>query len=193
MRILWNQAIRMDDGIDLRADVYLPEREARYPVILSCGPYGKGYAFQESNPAAGEALVTAHPEILEGSSNKYQAWEVVDPEKWVPEGYAIVRVDSRGAGASPGLLDPWSARETQDLYHCIEWAGIQSWSNGRVGLNGISYYAMNAWQVACLQPPHLAASVPKEPWRAARKVRMATASSTRPFSSRSVFRRFCTS
>jgi len=157
MRILWNEPIRMDDGIELRADVFLPEREARYPVILSCGPYGKGYAFQESNAPAWEALVSAHPEILEGSSNKYQAWEVVDPEKWVPEGYAVVRVDSRGAGASPGLLDPWSARETQDLYHCIEWAGTQSWSNGRVGLNGISYYAMNAWQVACLQPPHLAA------------------------------------
>ena len=157
MRILWNEAVRMDDGIVLRADVYLPEREARYPVILSCGPYGKGYAFQESNPAAWDKLTQAHPEILEGSSNRHQAWEVVDPEKWVPEGYAIVRVDSRGAGASPGLLDPWSARETQDLYHAIEWAGTQSWSNGKVGLNGISYYAMNAWQVACLQPPHLAA------------------------------------
>jgi predicted acyl esterase len=157
MRILWNEPIRMDDGIELRADAYLPEREGRYPVILSCGPYGKGYAFEESNPGAWAALVSAHPEILEGSSNKYQVWEVVDPEKWVPEGYAVVRVDSRGAGASPGTLDPWSARETQDLYHCIEWAGTQSWSNGRVGLNGISYYAMNAWQVACLQPPHLAA------------------------------------
>jgi uncharacterized protein len=157
MRILWNEAIRMDDGIELRADVYLPEREARYPVILSCGPYGKGYAFEESHPAAWEALVSAHPETLEGSSNRYQAWEVVDPEKWVPEGYAVVRVDSRGAGASPGLLDPWSPRETQDLYHCIEWAGTQSWSNGKVGMTGISYYAMNAWQVACLQPPHLAA------------------------------------
>jgi hypothetical protein len=157
MRILWNEAIRMDDGIELRADVYLPEREARYPVILSCGPYGKGYAFEESHPAAWEALVSAHPETLEGSSNRYQAWEVVDPEKWVPEGYAVVRVDSRGAGASPGLLDPWSPRETQDLYHCIEWAGTQSWSSGKVGMTGISYYAMNAWQVACLQPPHLAA------------------------------------
>jgi hypothetical protein len=157
MRILWNEAIPMDDGAELRADVYLPEREARYPVILSCGPYGKGYAFQESNPGAWEALVRAHPEILEGSSNRYQTWEVVDPEKWVPEGYAVVRVDSRGAGASPGTLDPWSPRETQDLYHCIEWAGTQSWSSGKVGLSGISYYAMNAWQVACLQPPHLTA------------------------------------
>ncbi|HEV8109690.1 MAG TPA: CocE/NonD family hydrolase, partial [Burkholderiales bacterium] len=104
MRVLWNAAIRIDDAIELRADVYLPEREARYPVILSCGPYGKGYAFQESNPAAWEALVEGHPEILEGSSNRYQVWEVVDPEKWVPEGYAVVRVDSRGAGASPGTL-----------------------------------------------------------------------------------------
>jgi uncharacterized protein len=157
MRILWNQPIRMDDGALLRADVYLPAREARYPVILSCGPYGKGYAFQESNAHAWERLAQAHPGILEGSSNKYQAWEVVDPERWVPEGYAVVRVDSRGAGCSPGMLDPWSPRETKDLHDCIEWAGVQPWSSGRVGLNGISYYAMNAWQVACLQPPHLAA------------------------------------
>jgi predicted acyl esterase len=157
MRTLWNQAIGMDDGAVLRADVYLPEREARHPVILSYGPYGKGHAFQESNTPAWERLVAAHPEILEGSSNQYQAWELVDPEKWVPEGYAVVRVDSRGAGCSPGILDPWSPRETKDLYECIEWAGVQSWSSGKVGLNGISYYAMNAWQVACLQPPHLAA------------------------------------
>ncbi len=34
---------------------------------------------------------------------------------------------------------------------------MQPWSNGKVGLNGISYYAMNQWQVAALQPPHLAA------------------------------------
>jgi predicted acyl esterase len=81
----------------------------------------------------------------------------VDPEKWVPHGYACVRVDSRGAGRSPGIIDHFSPRETQDLYHCIEWAGVQPWSSGKVGLNGISYYAMNQWHVATLQPPHLAA------------------------------------
>ncbi len=90
-------------------------------------------------------------------ATSYQNWEVVDPEKWVPDGYACVRVDSRGAGRSPGFIDPFSPRETQDFYHCIEWAGVQPWSNGKVGLNGISYYAMNQWQVASLQPPHLAA------------------------------------
>jgi predicted acyl esterase len=157
MRILWNEAIPMDDGVVLRADVYLPDAEGRYPVIMSYGPYGKGYAFQESNAPAWERLVQAHPHILERSSNRYQAWELADPELWVDDGYAIVRVDSRGAGMSPGVIDPWSPRETQDYYHCIEWAGTRPWSNGKVGLNGISYYAMNAWQVACLAPPHLAA------------------------------------
>ena len=74
------------------------------------------------------------------------------------DGYACVRVDSRGAGRSPGYIDHLvSPRETQDLYDCIEWAGAQPWCNGKVGLNGISYYAMNQWQVAALQPPHLAA------------------------------------
>jgi predicted acyl esterase len=157
MRIMWDAPIRMDDGIVLRADVFLPIEPGRYPVVMSHGPFVKGYAFQESNPAQWDYLVKRHPDFLEGSSNKYQAWEIVDPEKWVPEGYAIVRVDSRGAGMSPGFLDPWSPRETRDFHDCIGWAGTQPWSNGKVGLNGISYYAMNAWQVACLQPPHLAA------------------------------------
>jgi hypothetical protein len=59
-------------------------------------------------------------------------------------------------------MDVWSGRETVDLYDCIEWAGTQPWSNGRVGLAGISYYAMNQYQVAALQPPHLAAICPWE-------------------------------
>ena len=75
----------------------------------------------------------------------------------MPHGYACVRVDSRGCGCSPGFIEHFSQRETKDFYDCIEWAGVQPWSNGKVGLNGISYYAMNQWQVACLQPQHLAA------------------------------------
>jgi predicted acyl esterase len=55
------------------------------------------------------------------------------------------------------MLDVWSSRETLDLYQCIEWAGAQPWSNGKVGINGISYYAMNQWTVGALKPPHLAA------------------------------------
>ena len=70
---------------------------------------------------------------------------------------SCVRVDSRGCGCSPGVIDHFSPRETKDFYDCIEWAGVQPWSSGKVGLNGISYLAMNQWHVASLQPPHLAA------------------------------------
>ncbi len=157
MRVHWDAAIEANDGLVLRADVFRPLAAGRFPVILTYGPYGKGLAFQEGNKAAWERLTAAHPEVLQGSSNQYQSWELVDPEKWVPDGYVAVRVDSRGTGRSPGYIDLWSPRETQDLYDCIEWAAAQPWCNGKVGLNGISYYAMNAWQVACLEPPHLAA------------------------------------
>jgi predicted acyl esterase len=156
MKIDWDAAIPMDDGVVLRADVFR-QHDGRHPVILSYGPYAKGLAFQEGYVANWSRLVKAAPEVLEGSSNRYQCWELVDPEKWVPDGYACVRVDSRGAGRSPGTIDIWSPREARDLYHCIEWAAAQPWSNGKVGLNGISYFATNQWQVAALRPPHLAA------------------------------------
>jgi len=157
MRIDWDVPIEMDDGLLLRADVYRPDDGNQYPVILSYGPYAKGLAFQEGYPSAWDRMVEEHPDVAAGSSNKYQNWEVVDPEKWVPEGYAIVRVDSRGCGRSPGYIDHFSPRETKDFYDCIEWSGVQPWSDGKVGLNGISYYGINQWHVASLQPPHLAA------------------------------------
>jgi predicted acyl esterase len=159
MHIDWDVPLVMDDGIVLRGDVYRPTGKGRHPVILSYGPYAKGLAFQEGYAPQWEKMTREHPDVLAGSSNKYQNWEVVDPEKWVPHGYACVRVDSRGAGCSPGKIDVWSPRERKDLYDCIEWAAKQPWSTGKVGLSGISYYAMNQWQVAALQPPHLAAMV----------------------------------
>jgi len=157
LRIDWDVPIKVDDGVVLRADVYRPDVDGRHPVILSYGPYAKGLAFQDGYPSAWQRMVAEHPDVACGSSNLYQSWEVVDPEKWVPEGYICVRVDSRGAGRSPGFVDPFSPRETQDFYQCIEWAGAQPWSNGKVGLNGISYFGTNQWHVASLQPPHLAA------------------------------------
>jgi putative CocE/NonD family hydrolase len=149
--------IEMDDGITLRADVFRPAAEGQHAALLSYGPYGKDLPFADGYPDQWRLMTTSHPEVTAGSTNRFQNWEVVDPEKWVPAGYVCVRVDSRGAGRSAGVLDCWSPRETRDLYECIEWAGRQAWSNGRVGLNGISYYAINQWQVAALQPPHLAA------------------------------------
>jgi predicted acyl esterase len=157
MRIDWNVPIVMDDDLVLRADIFRPVKDRQYPVILSYGPYAKNLAFQDGYPSAWERMATKHPDVTADSSNLYQNWEVVDPEKWVPRDYACVRVDSRGTGCSPGFIDHFSPRETKDFYDCIEWAGVQPWSNGKVGLNGISYYGINQWHVASLQPPHLAA------------------------------------
>ena len=157
MIVDWDVPIQMDDGVVLKADIFRPLKEGTYPVLMSYGPYAKGLAFQDGYPSAWNIMAERHPDVTAGSSNLFQAWEVVDPEKWVPNGYVCVRVDSRGCGASPGYIDHFSPRETRDFYECIEWAGVQRWSNGRVGLSGVSYFGINQWHVASLQPPHLAA------------------------------------
>ncbi|MGA7272768.1 MAG: CocE/NonD family hydrolase [Acidimicrobiia bacterium] len=157
MRIDWDVPVTMDDDLVLRADVFRPDADGRYPTILTYGPYAKGLPFQVGYPDQWSRMAHGHPDVTAGSSNAYQNWEVADPEKWVPHGYVCVRVDSRGTGRSPGYIDHFSPRETRDLYECIEWAARQPWSNEKVGLNGISYYAINQWHVASLQPPHLSA------------------------------------
>jgi len=157
MRIDWDVPITMDDGVVVRADVFRPVDEGRYPVILTYGPYGKGLDFKEGYTTAYEILERDYPDSLQNTTGKYMNWEVVDPEKWVPDGYVCIRIDSRGAGRSEGFMEVQGPRETKDIYDCIEWAAVQPWSNGKVGMNGISYYASNQWRVAALQPPHLAA------------------------------------
>jgi uncharacterized protein len=162
VQIDWDMPIAMDDGTALRCDVFRPVSRGRFPVIMTHGPYGKWLAFQEGFARQWANLQAEHPHALAGSSNLHMNWETVDPEKWVPDGYVVIRVDSRGAGRSPGYLDIFSVRETRDYYACIEWAAAQPWSTGKVGLLGVSYYAINQWQVAALQPPHLAAICPWE-------------------------------
>jgi predicted acyl esterase len=157
MQIDWDAPIEMDDGVVMRADIFRPLEDSKFPAILSYGPYGKWFHFGDYFVDQWTRMCDEHPDVPGGSTNKYQSFEVADPEKFVPDGYAVIRVDSRGTGRSPGFLDPWSAREAKDLCICIEWAGEQPWCNGKVGLNGISYLAMNQWQVAALQPSHLAA------------------------------------
>ncbi len=157
MRIDWDVPIEMDDGLLVRADVFRPVDDGKYPAIMSYGPYAKWLHFEDGYPYQWNVLAEKFPATLAGSTNMHQNWELSDPEKWVPDGYALVRVDSRGAGRSPGFMEMWSPRETQDFHDCIEWAAAQPWCSGKVGLNGISYYAMNQWFVASTQPPHLAA------------------------------------
>jgi uncharacterized protein len=141
--------VPMRDGARLKADVFRPEDGGKFPAILNLGPYQK------------DKLWTPPP-TLEEKPNPYMNWETVNPEWWVPKGYAAVRVDGRGSGNSPGQCEPWSFAEAVDFYDAIEWAAVQPWCNGKVGLSGISYFAINQWFVANLQPPSLKAIIPWE-------------------------------
>jgi putative CocE/NonD family hydrolase len=87
-----------------------------------------------------------------------------EPDWWVPRGYVLVFIDTRGTGESPGKADIWSMQESRDYYDAIEWAARQDWSSGKVGLSGVSYYAITQWNVAGLQPPSLTTIVPWEGW-----------------------------
>jgi len=74
----------------------------------------------------------------------------------------VIAVDSRGTGKSEGKTNIFESSEAEDHYDAIEWAGEQNWSNGNVGLNGVSIFGITQWNVAALNPPHLKAIMPYE-------------------------------
>ena len=141
--------VPMRDGARLRADVFRPDAAGRFPAILNLGPYQKDKLW-------------IPPDNLEEKPNPLMNWETINPHWWVPKGYAAVRVDGRGSGKSPGQCEPWSLAESIDFYDAIEWAAAQPWCSGKIGLSGISYFAINQWFVANHQPPSLAAIIPWE-------------------------------
>jgi len=157
IEVIWDQEILMSDGVIIRCDIFKPNDDEKYPVIMTYGPYGKWLHFDQIYSEQWERMCEDHPDVPAGSTNAYQNWEVVDPEKWVSDGYVVIRVDSRGAGRSEGVLDLWSRKEAEDFAECIEWASNLEYTTGKVGINGISYYGMNQWQVASLQPKNLTA------------------------------------
>ena len=141
------------DGFEVAANVYRPADDGQHPVIMSMGPYGK-----DDLPAVYGGLFD-NGQI---SVSEYAAFETPDPEYWVHHGYVVIAADSPGSGKSGGDLDLFGEIETRAYYDLIEWAAAQPWSNGRVGLGGVSYYGVIQWYVAALAPPHLAAIMPGE-------------------------------
>ena len=154
--------IPLRDGSYVCADVFRPAGDGQYPVIMNKGFYGKGF-YHECICNDEEALAKEELEDRYFSGNpdglQYENHESVDSAVWVPKGYVCIRVDARGVCNSPGVQAPFSVQEAEDYYDAIEWAGTQPWSNGNVGLWGMSYLAMTQHNVASLQPPHLKAMI----------------------------------
>ena len=150
-------AVRLRDGISIHVDVFRPDSNELAAPIIGWGPYGKhGHTrYAETFPNAG---------VDQSSQSSYTAFEALDPAWWVPRGYAIINPDPRGTWYSQGVATYLSPEEARDFYDLIEWAGTQPWSNGKVGLSGVSYLASAQWFVAALHPPHLAAINPWEGW-----------------------------
>jgi putative CocE/NonD family hydrolase len=141
--------VPMRDGTILYADVFRPDTSERVPAIMNTSVYQKDKPW-------------IPPADLEEPANPHMNWETVNPEWWCPRGYACVRLDSRGAGKSPGASEPSSIQEAVDFYDAIEWIAKRPWCSGSIGLLGISYHASSQWRVAKLQPPSLKAIMPWE-------------------------------
>ena len=113
-------------------------RRGRYPAILSAtGRTPRASRSRRRYAPQWDKMVEDFPEVAAGSTNKYQNWEVVDPEKWVPDGYACVRVDSRGHGLLAGLSRPVVAARDARLLRVHRVGRARSpGASGKVGLTG---------------------------------------------------------
>jgi uncharacterized protein len=128
-----NVAVPMRDGILLRADVYRPEDRGQVPSVLGRTPYDR--TFGPTLPA------------------------ILDPERTVEAGIALVCMDVRGQHGSDGEFHPFRA-ERADGYDSVEWVAGQEWCSGAVAMAGRSYTAATQWLAAAAQPPHLRAIAP---------------------------------
>jgi predicted acyl esterase len=150
-----NVSVRMRDGVEILIDIYRPVAPAGpLPILLGWSPYGKhNTSARLAWPAAG---------VADGWISSHTAFEAPDPVYWCAAGYAVVYPDPRGSWYSQGELRHGGLGEARDCYDLIEWLAERPWTNGRVGMTGVSYLAAIQWQVAPLRPPHLAAINPWE-------------------------------
>ncbi|MES1971393.1 MAG: CocE/NonD family hydrolase [Pseudomonadota bacterium] len=152
-----NLTVTLSDGIKIYYDLYRPEGavgEADLPTILSWGPYGKhGLSNRVFWPLSG-----VNPEWL----SPLTPFEGPDPVQWCAKGYAVAVVDPRGAWLSQGDFRHNGVGEARDCAETISWLADQTWSNGKVGMTGVSYLACIQFWAAAQRPPELAAINPWE-------------------------------
>jgi uncharacterized protein len=127
---------KMRDGTVLRANIYRPEGDGKWPVLLTRLPYGKDL------PIGGS---------------------VMDPTQVARRGYVVIVQDTRGRLTSDGEWDPF-VNEPEDGVDTVEWAAGLPYSDGQVGMYGISYFGFTQWAAAVHQPPALKAMIPFQTW-----------------------------
>ena len=127
-----NVMVPMRDGIRLAADLYRPDAEGAFPVIVARIPYGKASA-RLKIPLAGGLFAS--------------------------QGFVFLAQDVRGKHDSEGTYYPY-IHEADDGHDTFEWAGRQPWSNGRIGTYGFSYVGSTQWLSAPNGSPYLKAMVP---------------------------------
>jgi predicted acyl esterase len=135
--------VAMRDGCELSCNVYRPNKSGRFPVLLSFTVYHKDL----SGWAASKGV--------KAQVSRETAFEAMDPGFWVLQDYVVILFDERGYGLSEGVR--LGARNGEDYYDGIEWAAAQPWSNGNIGMNGVSALANCSWSAASAQPPSLKA------------------------------------
>ncbi len=135
--------IPVSDGITLDSDIFRPDYGGRFPVLVAANAFNKASQSMEMMP--------------EGFSFGRGYMESGDFNFYVRRGYAMIVVNVRGTFGSGGVFDNNAPRSIQDIYEVIEWAAKQPWSDGNVGMNGVSHFSRVAKRVAALKPPHLKA------------------------------------
>lgn len=149
-------AVVLRDGATIYVDVFRPRDRTNIPALLAWSPYGKHTPKTfDLFPGAG---------VPAGSVSRHAAWEGPDPMWWCKRGYAVINADTRGSWASEGDLIILGEAEGIDGHDVVEWIARLPWSNGRVGMAGVSYLAITQWRVAATKPPSLAAINPWEGW-----------------------------
>lgn len=136
IRQIRHTEVPMPDGCLLAARIWMPEGAdtAPVPAILEYLPYRKN-DFTTLRDASMQPYLAGH-------------------------GYAVVRLDLRGAGDSEGLLtDEYLPQELKDGCDAIAWIANQPWCDGNVGMIGISWGGFNGLQIAAMQPPALKAVI----------------------------------
>lgn len=141
-RLVCDRDIRvsMRDGVQLLADVHRPDEPgARFPALIAASPYPR--QIQDLGAPMG---------FIEAGASDF----------WVPRGYVHVIANLRGTGGSGGTFGFFDVQERRDLHDLVEWAAVQPWCDGNVGMIGISYFAMTQLEAAVERPAHLRAIFP---------------------------------